>query len=1461
MSSLPGGAADKAGNQYEYWWTALRIVDVLEGRASRIRLEPPGADGVGVEFEIDHDGATWVEQVKDATADGNWTLNRLKREQVLEAAKAHASAGRMFRLVVSSAAPSLANLSDRARATESFAEFAEVLTGPLVADLKTLAAEWDLGGEDAWTLLKRVHVEHHARHSMRRLVTTTFRMHFASDPDVVVAELRRFCDDHLHVSVTAPMIRAHLDSKGFARRRLVGDTSVAEALHNTVQRHGRRVAHAQPLVGLVPRNDAGDILERLRDPDCRQVVLVDGRAGCGKSTVAAEVAATLDAQGWFVAVARMDGVETTTNTSNKLGTAIGLTDSPTVLLAGVAHESPALLVIDQLDAISTYSGRMADSFDSVDEVLHEMAGFPNVKILMLVRTVDLKADTRLRNLVAGPAGVERHTIGDLDHDAVLQHLAATGMVATGATLELLRTPLHFAVFSRLSEAARTTPYQTLQDLYSQYTDEVRGRISDRTGRDNWLAIVGSLVEAMSNSETLSVPGAVLDRHNLADVQAMGSESVIVRDRDRVAFFHESYFDYLFSRGFVSSGGDPHRFLAESGQHLFRRAQARQILEHLAATDRRRFRVVVAQLLASTEIRSHLKDVVIGVLSQLDPDSDDWTAIDEVAWSGSPISPKIVGLLSQPGWFDAADALGLWEPWLADPARVDAAFYPLILTARKRPGRVGALVRPHIGTTEEWRLRLRALISWSLRPELVDLAVDLLERGQLDDARGPIAVNSDFWSIVYGLADDAPDAAARLIGARLDRGLALATAAGQSDPFESKHISTHTQSGSMIADVAKAAPAAFIEHVLPFVVAVATGDQRVRDGLLPVGKRWGHRYISAHYGVDDAVFFGVEEALCRLAVDDPNACDLMLKGLLSAESEELRFLACRALRVRGAPDVAAEWLLSDVRNLALGWADSPRWASRDLIEACSRSCSAELYDRLERALLGYSAPWESIRRAGFAQYELLSALDATRLSDAARRRLGELHRRFRGVPPQIPQVIEAHEVASPIGEAASEHMSDDDWLRALRTHTSDETDWSGPVPVGGARELAQVLGRRAAEAPSRFAGLALQLDAEVPACAIESIIRGITGKVDDDLVTDVCEHAYRSYGPEVGRTVCYAITELRTMNPRLIAMIEAYADDADPEYDRVRAEADDGQRYEDDLYNAGLNSTRGLAALAAAPALLAIDEHRDRLVHVVEKLANDDTLAVRVCAAQGVFAMLNSVPDRALDTAERLFDTSIDVHAAHSTERLLTLALLRAPDRFASTLSQALGGPEYVAIRAGRVWAVAVLRDALPSAVAVEVGELPPAARRGAAQRFARNVAGSVEVLGKLFDDTDAEVRKYASRAVHRLNELPADDQERLISAFLASKASATHLNDLIRALEDMTTTLPPSAITACVRAVDELKMGSASAQDLVTHDLIAVVLRLYRQSHADGRAQCLDLVDRLTELNVYGVAEALESER
>lgn len=1463
MTSLPGGASDKAGNSYEALWTSLRVRDLLSGEASRIRLEPPGADGLGVEFEVDVAGRTWGEQTKDS--DSTWTVKRLRADGVLAAAKHQVELGRGFRLVTSSAATDLAALAHRARSTKTVDEFRQLLTKALRPHFDDLRAAWDAEEERAWQLLQDVEVEHHPAASLRRSVRLAYQTMYAGDPDLVVAAVRSFCDDRLHQDIAAPQVAAHLRAAGFRERLLAGDSDTRRRLRRTLERQQRRVAGTAPAFGLIPRSETGRILDDLLDPHRPRTVVVDAPAGYGKSAVVADVATELDARGWYVAVARMDG-SVATPTSDHLGREMGLSESPSVLLAAVAQGAPGLLVVDQLDAVSLFSGRLPDSYDAVEELLDEAGRAGNLKALLVVRTVDLENDQRLQSLLRNEDTASRHTLCRFDAKQIRQYLSDHDVPTPGeATVELLRTPLHLSVYGRLSREARTLSYRTLKDLYDELTPEVRRRAATRAGRLDWSAITSRLVTTMSENETLAVPAGLLAQFRPEELAALESEDILVGDDNSVGFFHESYFDYLFAQAFVASGQDLHAFLASSGQFLFRRAQARQVLEYLAsAEDRQPFRDTVARLLASADIRTHLKHVVVTVLRKIEPVPDDWAAIDDIAWSGDPIGPHLLAMLSDTDWFDAADRLGRWEHWLADPDRVDRAAHQLVIAARRRGTRAAELVRPYVCRDEPWRLRLRALLEWSITPELVPFAVELVDGGHVDDARGPIAVNSDFWSIVHGLVDDDPDGAARVAGAYLRRGLERARQAGSTDPFESGHLDTHSPSGGVISDIAKKAPSAFLQEVLPFVTSVALAGQHDRAGLLPAGSRWGYRTQGSDYSVDDIVFAATEDALVRAAGTDPDAVREAVSALQTAESDELRFLACRALTALDDHHGAVAWLIDDPRNLVLGWSDSPHWASRELIAAHSALCADELFDRLETTVLGYRYQHER-RHVGRGQHVLLDGLDRSRLSEPARRRLAELQRLF-NAPPPPPKPVIASFVGSPIPVAASKKMSDANWLDALRKHAAESTDWRGDEPVGGASQLAQVLEQRAKDEPERFARLALRFDASIPATAGAHALRGAHAALEVQLLTELCEHLADVYGEEVGRDVCNAVETADAVDHRLAALVDRYSTAADPDRELARTKAGGGDQYYygGDLFTAGLNCVRGQAALAAASILHKDVNRLPALLPALKRLANDTTMAVRTCAAEALLPLLDHAGDTALDLAAELFDAPLDVLDARTTEGLLLHCVVRRPDRFAVLLHTAIRGPDAVAERAGRVWAVADYRDRIVPPVPATIGALPAPARKGAAAVLAQNVADTAEALPALFDDQDEQVRRAAARSLRHIAELAPDAADRLIRAFTHSAAFDEHFDDLVDALEMLGTRLPASALEVCERAVDRSGGELAdirTARSAVGLDLIAVVLRLYRQGRPDVRRRCLDIIDRLTELGVYGVSDALADER
>ncbi|MFB7026279.1 MULTISPECIES: hypothetical protein [unclassified Streptomyces] len=1253
-----------------------------------------------------------------------------------------------------------------------------------------------------------------------------------------------------------------------------------EAVHAARQRFLRRGRSVRPPFGLAARPHAQELLDRLVAEDGPATVVCEGPAGMGKSAVVEEVIGLVANRGWPVLPFRMDEVEADDRTAQAVGSRLRLPGSPAALIAQVAQGGPALLVVDQLDAVSSYSGRIPEVFEAVDEMLEALANSPNVKVVLVARTVDVEKDPRLTSLVDQKDMVERFVLGLLDDQAVRAVLEQSGTPPEELdteTLVLLRTPLHLAVFSRLTKGARATAYRSLQDLYDQYTDDKRREVERLLPREVWPAITQHLVEEMSRRETVTVPYALLDQFARTDLAVLSSAGILLHaENGRIGFFHETYFDYLFARSFVLAGSDLHDFLAASGQALFRRAQTRQILEHLRDTDRTAFRQTAVRLLTSDLVRPHLRFVVVAVLEQLDATSEDWAALEPLAWGEDVTSGNLRRLLALPSWFEAADT-GRWERWLATPEAVPLVLPQLEWGTPHHPARITELLEPYRDAGGPWRQRL---LSWvQSRPSVhaLGLILALIDRGDFDIAPdGSSDTKADFWSLFEQLAQEDVGVALQVLGAFLTRGLQQAAAAGHGDPFASGHLPIHRSSspGTLVTEAAEAAPAAALEHVLPFVVAVAKSSHAALSDVSLLRPRWALPPSGLQPDLDEALYWTAHEALRTLAQQDPPSVTEAMGSLTAVGGgRALRFLACRTYTVWNRPDEALAWLMSDPEHLHIGWADSACWASRELIVATTQRCEDTTLEQLVQLLFDHFPRWERLPEGrhlfGRAQYVLLGAVDEKRRSAAVERRLGELERKFGQHPPVGPREPEAHWVGPPVPGSAGEHMTDDQWLRALRKYDKEQTNWEGDIPTGGATELASILRAVAGKEPQRFVRLALTFDETVPAPAFTAVIDGVAGKTDADVLLRLCSHARRLVGESFARTICRAIETAASDvvgHAALVDLLADCVDDPDPAVEAARSGAAPGRDpYGGDLLTAGLNSTRGQAALAIGALFRASDTVAQGLIPLLGRLAVDPIMAVRVCAAEAVAALLRHAPETALDLAESLFtDIRVDIHEARTTHWLLTWSLIRDTRRFAPELLRALCGPEKAVRHAGATWAVLSMQGRLIPGLPTDPAGLTTAARQGAAEMAAGDPAYGASLLQGIFHDSDAAVRAAAARAMTGVMSLSPTAADGLIGAFLGSPALAEHPDKLARALADSAARLPSGAIEACqaLAAVSERNSREGRrGYALIQRYLIEAVLRLYRQGDAEVRAQCLDIIDVLYSTGAHGLTAALSGER
>ena len=491
--------------------------------------------------------------------------------------------------------------------------------------------------------------------------------------------------------------------------------------------------------------------------------------------------------------------------------------------------------------------------------------------------------------------------------------------------------------------------------------------------------------------------------------------------------------------------------------------------------------------------------------------------------------------------------------------------------KQLPDRVAELVEPYVGASAEWNKRLVYLAQWaevSAGRRFFDLFLLLIDQGILDEARGPIAVNSDFWSLIYSLPGEHPDWACEVIGHYFQRRLTLSLAAGSPNPF-SWHAGTVPDSqlhDEIFMKSARGAPLTFVQEVLPFMLRIMsltaeqTGDPPWPD---PV---WQYRPAGKAYTSNAALLAAMETALSTLATNDSEAFAIVAKQLSTVNFETVQYLLIRAYATNGArfADEAAEYLCNRPARLRTGYGDNSYWATRQLLEAITPHCSAEWLAKLEEAILNYYPEWERSveghRAYGHAQLILLEGIIPSRRSAAAARRLDEWRRKFGVQSAEPPRSIEVRRVGSPVPEHAAERMTDDQWLSAVARYSHDQMRAlrDGEL-VGGAHELAQLLEGQVKREPARFAKLACRFPDDTHPAYFDAVLRGITeGGLDDmQLVLEVCKRCHQLPSRPCGRWICRPIAKLaeHPLPEEALDIIAWYAtEDPDPEQELWRARA-------------------------------------------------------------------------------------------------------------------------------------------------------------------------------------------------------------------------------------------------------------------------------------------------------------------
>lgn len=1494
-----GGEADKLGNRYEAVWTVDSLLDVLAGEAQALTAEPLSGE-LGIEFVKElNDGSREFHSAKRQTTSLTWSLRKLT---------AVGGTGRSI----------LQDLFDRIAATaKSTACFVSMTTAnhleelcalaaasPDVANFKERLAEQDrlndlfekhvlrVGGDVAACRdrLRRLRVVGFTEPELIWRVEHRIRYHLYHpdgspvDPKAVRLLLGDALLGWLGTRVDRALVRDYLADRNLHERDWQRDSHVREIVD---RRNGvytgdveAELIHGTPIV----RAEATTALKALTDESQRDVVIV-GAAGLGKSCTVAQIVRGLGTAGIPHLTLRLD-LLTTVLTADALGRELGYPTSPAIVLAGLANGGRCVLVIDQLDALSLASGRNQHLWTVFEELLTEIRRYPQMRVLLACRDFDASHDHRLRRLMSDDKRCQRITLEPLPLPDVLAAVSRAGVdpaTLTPKDLKLLQTPQNLSLFLQggPAEHGRVGSVQALLDRYWDY--KLR-RVDQRLGRaSRWLDVVRTLAGSLSGQQTLSAPQDILDAFD-ADVRAMASEHVLVLEGRSVRFFHESVFDYAFARTHVAAGGTAAGLLLDgkADQHLFRRAQVRQILAYQRDRSFPAYLADLRCLLTAPTVRTHIKKLVLDWLRSLpDPKPEEWALVQSLAtvppcerwWRTVPQDSV--------GWFDVLLTAGTWAAWLrqVDAQVVDQTLW---LLSQKtimlhRSEQVAALIEPCLDGSTVWQERFRNLLRFA-EPHhsrrIFDLFLQAMRSGWFD------APGDHWWHHLHDFPNSAPMHAAELLAEFVDR---------QCVRFPTGNPFDQTTAGSDFpADyccrLADEAPEELVARMLP---RVATEVAR-RAQITPHGEHsdeiWPYLVLGSDMSFASHLLHGLERAMRSLATTGPARLRALTAPVIASPNRTLGYLLLSAWTANPAEfaNELAQYVCAHPHrldigyNITVGGGPGAAAVSRAAITAAAPHCSPEAYAALESAILKFRDPHEQSQPQSIelTQLLLLQCLPAARQTRAAANRFAELKDDFPGMDFSPPRPVQVETVGSPIPAEAMAKMTDQQWLSAMRKYDSTSIRHPRQFRTGGAHELAGALKCETQSHKERFAALVLKMPDDIKPAYFDAILYGLVQPKSENgntvqpgdpvtvglpaLVAAV-QRIDRLPGRPSGRAICHTVQKVAAaaLPDNLIAMVCDYAiNDPDPTEERWQARAGGVPFYGGDPLTAGINSVRGEAAWAIGGLLFADHSRWPKVQIAVEALCGDRSNAVRSCAVKCTLAILNIDRNEAVRLFLKLADGADAVLSTGDVDNFLYHGVQTHYAQLRPLLLRMLNHPEKEArTAAARQITVASFHEAAAQedVAAVLVGN--ESCRAAAAGVYAYNldsaIVGAVcrAQLGRLFSDPAKAVREAAAHCFRQLSDGNLSAESALISTFLDSPAFDDGAQHLVYALHKSTALLPDvvCAIPNQIMA-REAMAGTPLHLRHGLYQLPELVLRVYRQTGDEAtKIRALDTMDQMLE--------------
>ncbi|MCH5280925.1 MAG: hypothetical protein J1E61_05600 [Lachnospiraceae bacterium] len=684
-----GGRADKYGNRFEYNWTIGKLLDVLNEKISYVIIEAIGDDEKGVDLWIGNkDGSREGQQCKGrAGSEDYWTYSSVNEKGIFINWKTQLERNESNWVSLVSPLPFtlFEDLLQRARDTDianpkCFYNFQIKKSGAKTVTLfhqycgvmgLDYTKQEDL--QKAINYLSRTNLRQVADSQLKELLLEKINLLFIGNADDIYAKFLEYIltEDIYGKPIDVLLLTSFCNSSGLVFRNLTNDDRILPAINSLNDEY--KDSFRSLSIGLIEREEAAICIQGISQGDS---VIIHGSAGAGKSGCVEGIIRSLEDLGIVYLAIKLDK-RIPKDTSEIWANSMGLPGSVSHCLNAVSPIKPAVLILDQLDALRWTQAHSGEALYICTKILREielinLERTKKISIVMICRSYDLENDNNIKKLFEGSHSEEtalvwqKVCIGKLQRDTIKSVVGEAFDAFSVKTQELLAIASNLYIWEQLSEEQKKKNIYTTLQLVREWWKQLKSKADhSHFSSDKLEDIKKEYVEFCDRSGRISVPESRLKiSQDYCDF--LQSNGFFVLSGNTISLVHQSILDCFFAEYMLDAyyeGKDLIDIIGDKKKQTpGRRYQVQMFLQQLLEESEADFLQVGDRLLGLTEIRYSFKYIFLEVLSQItEPNDSVWKVVQKYLetseWRDHFLNTVILGKrvyvykLRESGYFD------------------------------------------------------------------------------------------------------------------------------------------------------------------------------------------------------------------------------------------------------------------------------------------------------------------------------------------------------------------------------------------------------------------------------------------------------------------------------------------------------------------------------------------------------------------------------------------------------------------------------------------------------------------------------------------------------------------------------------------------------------------------------------------------------------------------------------------